>query len=318
MFKPPGARELQNLPPISVVIPAYNEADSIQAVVEQVRSVLTGGGAESEIIVVVDGATDRTADQARSVADRVIEHPQNLGYGRSLKSGILAASHDLVAITDADHTYPVDRIPELVSLCDRFDMVVGARTGRFYEGSVFKRIGRFIFRRLAEFSVGQKIPDVNSGLRAFRRSQMLPFFPIISSGFSFTTTSTLAYMHNDLLVHYVPIDYRQRAGRSKVRHLRDSLRAIQIITEAILRCNPVKVFLLLAAPYLALAVVSAIVALITGSSAWTLCAVFSVCTVGMLLGMGFLAVAVMPRSRLVDVRQHADGSEVRQAPSHDS
>jgi len=286
-------------------------------VVEQVRSVLNDGGAETEIIVVVDGATDRTADEARSVADRVIEHPQNLGYGRSLKSGILAARHDLVAITDADRTYPADRIPDLIALCDRYDMVVGARTGAHYQGSAFKRIGRIIFRRLAEVSVGQKIPDINSGLRVFRKSQMLPFFPIVSSGFSFTTTSTLAYMHNDLLVHYVPIDYRRRAGRSKVRHLRDSLRAIQIITEAILRCNPVKVFLLLAAPYLFVALVCAIVAIMTGSSVWALCSLIAICTTGVLLGMGFLAVAVMPRRRPIDVPPPADGNEPQKA-AHDS
>lgn len=309
---------MPSLPPVSVVIPAYNEADSIRSVVEQVRLVLEEAGAETEIIVVVDGATDRTADEARSVADRLIEHPQNLGYGRSLKSGILAAQHDLVAITDADRTYPADRIPDLIALCDRFDMVVGARTGVHYRGSMFKRIGRFIFRRLAEFSVGQKIPDINSGLRVFRKSQMLPFFPIISSGFSFTTTSTLAYMHNDLLVHYVPIDYRQRAGRSKVRHFRDSLRAIQIITEAILRCNPVKVFLLLAAPYLLIAVALAVAAVVTRSSFWTLCSLIAISTTGIVLGMGFLAVAVMPQRRLVDARLPQDVGEPQKVPAHDS
>ncbi|MEZ6060481.1 MAG: glycosyltransferase family 2 protein [Planctomycetaceae bacterium] len=238
------------MPAVSVVVPAYNEARSITGVVAEIRRHLEAAGIEHEVIVVVDGATDDTAKFARKTADQVVEHPQNFGYGRSLKSGITAARYDLIAITDADQTYPVDRIPEMISLAERFDMVVGARQGRFYQGSTFKRWGRNVFRWLSEFSAGQNIPDINSGLRVFRRSQIVRFFPIISAGFSFTTTSTLAYLHNDLSVHYIAIKYGQREGRSKVRHVRDSLRALQIIVEAILRCNPVKMFLLLATPSL--------------------------------------------------------------------
>lgn len=279
---------------LSVVIPAYNEAGAIGAVVQRVRAVLEAAGIEFEVLVVVDGATDNTANEAREAGATVVEHPQNLGYGRSLKTGILTAQHDLIAITDADGTYPVERIPELVTLSERFHMVVGARTGSFYKGSMWKRMGRFAFRHLSQFAAGQQIPDINSGLRVFRRRDIVPFFPVISAGFSFTTTSTLVYLLNDLFVHYVPIEYLRRAGSSKVRHLRDSLRALQIIVEAILRCNPIKIFLLLAFPFILGGLGLVLWGCIEPNLMIALAGVVSWCTSGIVLGLGFLAVAVKP------------------------
>lgn len=283
------------MPPISVVIPAYNEEPSIGNVVRATRSTLSQAGIESEIVVVVDGATDRTEEKAGEVADRVVVHPQTTGYGRSLKSGILAARHDLIAITDADGTYPVERLPEMLPLAEKFHMVVGARTGAFYQGGAVKRVGRFVFQHLSQFAAGQHIPDINSGLRVFRRSDVLNFFPVISAGFSFTTTVTLAYLLNDMFVHYVPIEYHERSGKSKVRHVRDSLRALQIIVEAILRFNPVKIFLLLALPLLVFSVLFALGGVIAGDAALGICSLISLCTAFLLVGLGFLAVTFMPR-----------------------
>jgi len=276
------------------VIPAFNEAESLAGVVEKLRGDLRRRDVPHEIVVVVDGATDATEKIARQVADRVVVHPVNCGYGRSLKTGILAAKHDCIVITDADGTYPHDRIPDLLALMDRFDMVVGARSGSFYSGNTVKRYGRVLFRWLSEYATGQSIPDINSGLRAFRRSQIVPFFPLINSGFSFTTTCTLSYLLNDLLVAYVPIDYFKRQGVSKVHHVRDSLRALQIIVEAILRCNPIKAFLLLAAPFAAIGALFALIALVAFSGwAWLSCLVcFG--TSAIILGLGFLAVALLP------------------------
>lgn len=285
---------------VSVIIPAFNEEASIKRVVAEVRDSLRAADVDSEIVVVVDGATDATKERACEAADRVVVHPQNFGYGRSLKSGILAARHELIAITDADGTYPVARLPELIRLTEQFDMVVGARTGTYYRGSVFKMTGRYLLRRLSEFSVGQPIPDINSGMRVFRRGQIEKFFPVISAGFSFTTTSTLAYMHNDLCVHYVPIEYHKREGSSKVRHFRDSLRAFQIIVEAILRCNPVKVFILLASPLLALALIAMVVAILWNSTASAIIAAMLLSTAAMVLAVGFLAVSIMPYRRIMD------------------
>jgi glycosyltransferase involved in cell wall biosynthesis len=285
---------------VSVVIPAFNEEAAVGVVIDRVRQALGERNVPHEVLVVDDGSTDATADVARSHGAMVVSHPENAGYGRSLKTGIRHAAHDLVAITDADGTYPVERLPDLLALADRFDMVVGRRTGPAYSGDLRKRVARAVFRWLAEFAVGRRIPDINSGLRVFRRKHVLPFFPHISSGFSFTTTVTLVYMLSGLFVHYVPIEYRVRQGRTKVRHVRDTLRALQIIVEAILRCNPIKVFLLLALPLTFAAALMAVVAAVQRSWPMAFVALLFLQTAVIVLSGGFATVALLPRPVWID------------------
>jgi glycosyltransferase involved in cell wall biosynthesis len=287
-------------PSLSLIIPAFNEEASIGKVIQQAQDVLNAAGIHHEIVVVVDGATDRTAQFAAAAGAKIVKHALNFGYGRSLKSGILAAEHNLVAIADADSTYPIERLPDLIRAAANVDMVVGARTGVLYHGSIWKRIGRIVFRGLSEFSAGQRIPDINSGMRVFRRSQIVPFFPIISAGFSFTTTSTLAYLLNELSISYIPIAYNAREGRSKVRHFRDSLRALQIIFEAILRCNPIKAFLLLAAPLVLACGFFLLMALFSFSISCLWIAVVLGCSACVILAIGFLAVAISPYRRAIE------------------
>lgn len=286
----------------TVVIPAYNEGPAVASVVTSLQDLFASGNMDAEILVVVDGATDDTAANAAAAGARVVEHPTNQGYGQSLKTGITLAKHGLIVITDADLTYEIEKIPEMVRLAKRYDMVVGARQGNRYWGGLAKRMGRFVFRHLAEFAAGQSIPDINSGLRVFRRSQMVPFFPVISAGFSFTTTCTLTYMLNDLSVHYLPTEYHQRSGKSKVNYLRDSRRALQIIVEAILRMNPVKMFILLALPFGVLAFLLAIIAIALQSSLWGVASVLAICTAGVILGIGFLAVSTLPPRKYYPAR----------------
>ncbi|MCY2980783.1 MAG: glycosyltransferase family 2 protein [Planctomycetota bacterium] len=292
-------------PALSLIIPAFNEQASIGKVIADARDVLTRHGYPHEIIVVVDGSTDATAEVAAAAGAKIVRHSLNFGYGRSLKSGILAADNNLVAISDADSTYPIERLPDLIAAASAVDMAIGARTGSFYHGSIWKRAGRIVFRLLSEFTAGQKIPDINSGMRVFRRSQIIPFFPIISAGFSFTTTSTLAYLLNDLSIKYIPIEYKARTGRSKVRHFRDSLRALQIILEAILRCNPIKAFILLAAPLGFLSILFLMAALVSWSTVClTLSALFICCSV-LTMALGFLAVAISPFRRSAETNSFA-------------
>lgn len=230
----------------SVVIPAMNEELAIGDVVRRVRETMDATGLPYEVLVVDDGSTDRTAAEAARAGARVLRHPTNAGYGAALHTGITAAQHRHVVITDADGTYPTDRLPDLIAWCDRFDMVVGARTGSEYRGSLLKWCGRLILGKLCEFVTGTRIPDVNSGLRVFRRDAALRFSDTLCRGMSFTTTITLAMLSNGYFVKYVPIDYHKRVGRSKVRHLRDALRTTQIILQAITYYNPIKLFLVLA------------------------------------------------------------------------
>ncbi|CAA7612126.1 glycosyltransferase family 2 protein [Magnetospirillum sp. UT-4] len=232
---------------ISVVIPALNEEQTVAATVETAAAILRDADLPCEIIVVDDASSDRTAELARTAGARVVSHVANMGYGRSLKDGILAASHDIIVITDADGTYPIAKIPSLVRGLDAgYDMVVGQRTGRAYRGSVIKSPLRWLLKNLTEFTCGQEIPDINSGLRAFRRSAVLPYLARLCNTFSFTTSLTLAFLMNGKSVLHLPVSYDERIGStSKVRLLRDSLRTMQYIVEAVTYYNPLKIFMLI-------------------------------------------------------------------------
>ena len=199
---------------LSIVIPALNEEPSIAETIESIRAILEQHEIVHEIIVVNDGSTDKTGAIAESCGAKMIHHPSPGGYGKSLKDGILQAKYDLIAITDADSTYPNERIIDLLEAVHvrGVDMAVGARTGRHYRGAFFKMPSRRVFRWLAEYAAGRSIPDINSGLRVFRKSIALRFINTISDGFSFTTTITLAAMLNGYFVEYIPIDYHLRKG----------------------------------------------------------------------------------------------------------
>ncbi len=229
--------------PISVVIPAYNEADGIAKVIAHVKSFMAEEKIDHEIIVVDDCSTDSTAAQAKSPGVTVIRHPINRGYGASLTTGLKAAKYNNVLIMDADESYPVRDVKKLLPYVEDFDMVVGARQGKYFHGSLMKRFSRAVFYFLLGYVTGEKIPDANSGLRIFKKDVVMQFENDFCSGFSFTTTITIILYSNRYLVKFVPIDYMSRTGKSKVRHLRDTARTMQILLHTIVYYNPVKAFL---------------------------------------------------------------------------
>lgn len=234
---------------LSIVIPAFNEQDGIVATIERAREVCEGSGINNaEIIVINDGSSDKTAEFAEASKAKVIHHLENMGYGRSLKDGIEKASFDTIVIIDADGTYPIERIPELLKHYQRgFDMVVGQRQGKFYDESWLKRPLRQILRFLVEFTTGRKIPDINSGFRIFSKRTVQSYSNQLCNTFSFTTSMTLAYLLTAKVVAYIPIEYHMRIGEKKVRLFKDSLRTLQYIVQAALYYNPLKIFLLFAA-----------------------------------------------------------------------
>jgi len=188
----------------------------VATVVGRIREMLDSAGLEGELIVVDDGSSDATAARAREAGARVIPHPESLGYGEALKTGIRNAKNGIIVITDADETYPVEKIPELVAALDGADMAVGARTGENVAIPFLRKPFKWILRRLAQYIVQRKIPDLNSGLRAFRKELALKYFHLLPDGFSFTTTITVAAMCDGAVVEYIPIDYFRREGRSKI------------------------------------------------------------------------------------------------------
>jgi glycosyltransferase involved in cell wall biosynthesis len=237
---------------ISIVIPAYNEQGAILTTVNQIQKAMDELQISSwEIVIVDDGSLDETPVHLKALSDlpclKVIRHPHNLGYGRSLKDGILAAQYDTIVITDADSTYPFEKLGGLLKEYEKgFDMVVGKRTGKFYRESIIKSPLRKILKFLVEFTAGRSVPDINSGFRVFSKSTVKDYFKHLCDTFSFTTSMTLAYMMTGKTVHYVDIPYHERHGQTKVRLVRDSLRTLQYILQAINYYNPLKIFLLFA------------------------------------------------------------------------
>lgn len=225
---------------MTILIPAYNEERGIGPVLEQVKQL----GLRGEIIVVNDGSEDHTFESARAIDGiKVLRHDVNRGYGQSLKTGILESTCDVIVITDADGTYPNETIPMLLRFIQSYDMVVGARTGKKVKIPILRRPAKRFLNVLANYLAGVEIPDLNSGLRVFRKDVVREFFHILPAGFSFTTTITLAMLSNGYRVKYVPIDYHQREGKSKINPIRDTLGFTSLIVRTTLYFNPLKVFM---------------------------------------------------------------------------
>lgn len=231
-------------PAFSLVLPVYNEEQSIAATLEHLQKTLRATDCTYEIIVVNDGSTDTTEQILRSCPDiKVIQHGRNRGYGAALKTGIRHAKYPLIVITDADGTYPNERIPELVALATQADMVVGARIGAKVYYSRIRRIPKWFLVHFAQWVTMHRIPDLNSGLRVFRKSVVERFLNILPDTFSFTTTITVAMLTNHYVVHYEPINYHHRVGKSKIKPIRDTLGFIQLILRTGVYFAPLRVFL---------------------------------------------------------------------------
>jgi glycosyltransferase involved in cell wall biosynthesis len=227
----------------SVLVPVYNEDEGILDTLEALKQVVRAAAPSAEIIVIDDGSTDRTAELlAGCEGVRVVTHDANRGYGAALKTGIRHARNSLIVITDADGTYPNERIPELVELAAGAEMVVGARTSENVEYPALRRIPKWFLKRFAEWLVRCEIPDINSGLRVFRKDAAAHFIAYLPDTFSFTTTITIAMLTNGYRVHYEPIDYRRRVGKSKIKPVRDTLRIAQLILRTGMYFAPLRVF----------------------------------------------------------------------------
>lgn len=260
---------------VSIIIPVYNERRTIASIVAKIKRVIAAneapqvytrgvsgnfggaksaeappkGGAkadkiESEIIVVDDGSTDGSAAAIASLENIIfLRHPYNIGYGASIKRGIKAARGEIICLIDGDGQHDPADLPRLLKEMADYDMVVGARQNHVIDRAVFRRTGRAILTGLAYFLTGRKIPDLNSGFRAFRKELALKYLHILPTRFSLTTTITLCALTNEYTVKYIPIKYRPPQSKSSIRPVRDFANFLALIFRMVIYFRPFRVFM---------------------------------------------------------------------------
>ena len=236
------AGDVASIPAVSVVIPAYNEENAIVPTIEQVRRVLGDAGISYEIVVVNDGSRDATLGAAKSTGAHVVDFPNNGGYGRALKAGIAVTKAPLVAIIDADGTYPAEVLPQMIEMAAYNEMVVGDRGAAMKGVPMIRKPAKWVLNSLASYLAQHKITDLNSGLRVFRRPELERFLHLLPNAFSFTTTITLCMLASGFNVAYLPITYGKRVGTSKIK-ARDFFRFMLLVCRLTVYFQPLRVFL---------------------------------------------------------------------------
>ena len=229
---------------VTVVLPVYNESGHLEKEIFRVREAMEASSYTYELLVVDDGSTDGSSEMLREIDGiRLLQFATNRGSGSARKYGTLAARGRVVVWTDVDMSYPNDEIPALVDQLQSHDQVVGAR--RTEEGTVkfLRKPAKWFIRKLASYLSGAKIPDLNSGFRAFRRDVALQFLYLLPTGFSCVTTITMAFLSNGYTVKYVPIDYFPREGDSKFHWWKDTRRYLLQVVRMVLSYSPLKVLM---------------------------------------------------------------------------
>ncbi|MBW8484621.1 glycosyltransferase family 2 protein [Actinomadura parmotrematis] len=236
---------------VTIVLPCYNEQDHVIDEVERITKAMDNSGKSYELLAVDDRSTDETLARLEEAAPRfprmrIMRFQHNSGSGTVRRIGTQQARGEIVVWTDADMTYPNERIPELVDILDddpAVDQVVGARTSEEGTHKVLRVPAKWFIRKVAERLTNSKIPDLNSGLRAFRREVSLPYLRLLPPGFSCVTTITIAFLANQHPVRYEPIGYAKRAGTSKFHFFKDAYRYILQVLRMVMYFNPLKVLM---------------------------------------------------------------------------
>jgi polyisoprenyl-phosphate glycosyltransferase len=243
------AREDIAAPYVSIILPCYNEEGHVVAEIERISAAMEASGYSYELMCVNDASTDGTLAKLYETAARfpkmeVVNFHRNSGSGTVRRIGTQRARGEIVVWTDADMSYPNERIPELVQILEKdptIDHVVGARTTEQGTYKLLRVPAKWFIRKFAERLTGAKIPDLNSGLRAFRREVSLPYLRLLPAGFSCVTTITVSFLSNNHEIYFLPIEYYKRAGKSKFKFLKDSYRYILQVMRMTMYFNPLRV-----------------------------------------------------------------------------
>ena len=260
------ARVNEAAPYVTIILPCFNEEGHVIAEIERISAAMDASGYEYELMCVNDASTDDTLAKLYEAAPRfpkmeVVNFHRNSGSGTVRRIGTLRARGEIVVWTDADMSYPNERIPELVQILEKdptIDQVVGARTTEQGTYKMLRVPAKWFIRKFAERLTGAKIPDLNSGLRAFRREVSLPYLRLLPAGFSCVTTITVSFLANNHEMYFLPIDYYKRAGKSKFKFGKDAYRYILQVLRMTMYFNPLKVLMPLALTLLGVGFVKAI------------------------------------------------------------
>lgn len=250
--------------PVSVIIPAFNEERGIGDVIRSLQKTLRAAKVKYEILVVDDGSKDQTVVKARKAGARVISMGENRGYGASIKAGMREAKTNLIAIIDADGTYPARELPELLHLVETADMAVGARIRPGAAIPSLRRFPKWLLGKWANYLADRKIPDLNSGLRVFKKNIAARYEGLCPNGFSFTTTITLALECHGYIVKYRPITYAPRVGESKIRPFRDTFNFFSLVLRVVMYFKPLKIFIPLSGIILASGLAAGVITRVNG------------------------------------------------------
>jgi glycosyltransferase involved in cell wall biosynthesis len=226
---------------LSIIVPAFNEEEVIKDFLLDLKNVVNKLEGGFEIIVVDDGSSDNTSSIAGGIADvNVIRHPYNKGNGAAVKTGIIAARGENIAVIDADGQHNPGHIPQMLELLDEYDLVVGARESF----GVSKRgFGNAAVSKLASYLSGIDIPDLTCGFRAFQKEKMLEFIDLLPNGYSLPSTSTLAFATSGYNVKFIPINAdKRKGGESNIKVSMDGIKFFVLIFRMVSLFKPLKIF----------------------------------------------------------------------------
>ena len=224
---------------ISIVLPAKNESGAIGQTIEHIQQLQLA----HEIIVVNDGSTDHTQDVAEQAGAKVVSHPYSKGNGAAIKTGARTATGDVIVFMDADGQHDPQDIPRLLEQIEQgYDLVVGARQ-KGSQASVGRGVANALYNNLATYMTEQKVEDLTSGFRAVRADKFREFLYLLPNGFSYPTTSTMAFFRAGYSVTYVPIHAAKRIGKSHIQPMKDGVRFFLIIFKIATLFSPLKMFL---------------------------------------------------------------------------
>lgn len=263
-----GKRQERNemRPEVSIILPAYNEEKAIGKVIDDIRSAMKDSSHRYEIIVVDDRSDDRTVEIARMKDVRVIQRLVQGGSGASRRTGILAAEGDVIVMLDADGSYEARDIPHLLHYFPDYDQVNGARTSEQGTLKFLRAPAKWFIRMLACYLTGTNIPDLNTGLKAFKKDIMKKYLWVLPNGFSCVTTMTLAFLANGYAVKYIPTNYYKRIGQSKFHPIKDTVAYLNTVIRMMMYFRPLRVFLPLSAMLVLLGILKSILSLAYTSS----------------------------------------------------